>query len=71
MSRRIAIAAKLTMAVGLLAGLNACATSADPHAMVAASSTDATVKPFPQPFTHIVCINGWGKDESDVGVESR
>jgi hypothetical protein len=55
MNGRIAIAAKLTMAAGLLAGLAACATSADPHAMVA-SSPDAAQKPFPQPLMHAMCV---------------
>ena len=55
MNRNIVTAAKAAMAMGLLVGLNACASSADPHAM-ALSEAPAAAKPFPQPLMHAMCV---------------
>jgi hypothetical protein len=54
---KIAAAAKLAVALGLLGGLSACATSADPHAMTLATPADASAqKPFPAPLLHAMCV---------------
>jgi hypothetical protein len=55
MSKRLEQAAKFFIMAILLGGLGACATAADPHAMIVAPSADAA-KPFPQPLLGAMCV---------------
>jgi hypothetical protein len=54
------------MTGGLLAGLAACASNADPGAMTLAAPT-ATAQPFPQHFQHAMCVrNVTGGEETNA-----
>jgi hypothetical protein len=55
-NRNIVTAAKAAMAMGLLVGLNACASSADPHAMALSTPATPDAKPFPPPLMHAMCV---------------
>src|SRR5271154_2450279 len=55
MNKRVAAIGMRAGALALLAGLGACATSADPGAMTVAAPQAATA-PFPTPLLHAMCV---------------
>lgn len=55
-------AVRAAFVMGMLAGLSACASAADPSAM--AVTTQATDKPFPQKLQHAMCVRTVSGGES-------
>jgi hypothetical protein len=70
------------LATGLLAGLAACASNADPSAMTVTAEpvASAAVTPFPQKFQHAMCVRNvtggeetnpmWASKVNDAGFHS-
>jgi len=68
MSNNTARTSKILLAVGLLAGLGACASNADPGAMTVTTGTAAAAAatPFPPKFQHAMCVrNVTGGEETN------
>lgn len=56
--------ARLVGTLGLVAGLAACASAADPGAMMLSAPAAATASPFPAAFQHTMCVRNVTGGES-------
>ena len=82
MNYRLTQIPKLMLAAGLLAGLAACASNADPGAMAVAPDAAATTaaQPFPAKFQHAMCVRNvtggsetnpmWTSQVNDAGFKT-
>src|SRR5258706_3164558 len=70
----------ILLATGLLAGVAACASNADPTAMTVTAGPAATAVPFPQKFQHSMCVRAvtggeetnpmWASKVNDAGFKT-